>query len=410
MQSAENYHVGGIAMPRPFKIRRLGHLACDIGPVASTLNFFVRDLGFFISDEVDLRGFPGIEQVAATLPDPRGFFLAVASDHHSLVLLPREAAVARRGSSSPADVTNGQISFQVGSVEEVVAAKSYLEANGIVVPRIGRDLPGSNWHTYFPSPDGLIVELYYGMEQIGWTRTSKPRSMYGVATSGDPVLPIPAEHVEVDVALAQGLDIGAGHRASLSDPGRETVAGVALPRPFRAVRIGPAYFFVDDLERSLAFYTDLLGMELTERVQYNGHECAYIRTGSEHHSLALFPMALRKELGLGAQSRNYAIGVQLGSYDQLRRAGLYLADRGWPQTQDLPPELHVGIDRALYFEDPRGNRVMLYYYMEQIGWDGRPRPPNMRPPPERRPVAEWPEQIDGASDVYSDHPLMGPLG
>jgi catechol 2,3-dioxygenase-like lactoylglutathione lyase family enzyme len=410
MPEQAGYHVGGVATSQPFKIRRLGHLGVDIGPVAQTLDFFIRDLGLFISDAVDLRVFPGLEKVSESIDDPRGFFLSVASDHHSLVLLPRQAALALRAPTAPADMTNGQMSFQVGSIEEVIAAKSFMEANGIVVPRIGRDLPGSNWHTYFPSPDGLTIELYYGMEQIGWTRTSKPLSMYGLRSRGVPALPILTEHAEVDAALAGGADLSAGHRPDIAGAAQQVVGGVDLARPFRGVNVGPAYFFVDDVERSLDFYTRLLGLTLTERVEYEGHSCVYLRAGSEHHSLALLDVALRDKLGVGTDSRNYAIGLKVGSYDQLRRAGPFLTARGWRQTVPVVPELHPGIDRALYFEDPRRNRIMLYYYIEQIGWDGRPRPPELRPAPERRPVAEWPEQIDAPSDVYADSPLMGPLG
>ena len=42
----------------------------------------------------------------------------------------------------------------------------------------GRDMPGSNWHTYLLDPDGHSNELYYGIEQIGWDGYSKPQSMY----------------------------------------------------------------------------------------------------------------------------------------------------------------------------------------------------------------------------------------
>jgi hypothetical protein len=45
--------------------------------------------------------------------------------------------------------------------------------------------------------------------------------------------------------------------------------------------------------------------------------------------------------------------------------------------------------------------------MEQIGWDGRPRPAAMR-----HPVApgEWPASIDGDSDMYRGEICLGPLG
>jgi len=410
MTQLQTYEVGGVRSARPFRIRRLGHIAFDIGHTASTLDFFVRDLGLYISDPADLRGVPGLKEIAGALEDPRAFFLSVASDHHSIVLLPREVAVARRSPDTPADITNGQISFQVNSLQEVVAAKAFLESQGVTVPRIGRDLPGSNWHTYFPGPDGVTVELYYGMEQIGWQRRSKSKAMYALASQGVPDMPIRAEQAEVEEFLAQDIDINGGYRPAFAEGDGDIVDGAALPRPFRATRIGPASFFVDDVERSVAFYSGLLGLEVTEWAECFGRRCAFLRAGSEHHSLALLPEPLRDELGLGRQSRHCALGLQLGSYDQLRRAGLFMIQRGWKQTQGLPPELHTGIDRALYFEDPRGNRIMLYYYMEQIGWDGRPRPAALRTTPDPRPVAEWAERIEGPSDVYTDSPLLGPLG
>ena len=50
--------------------------------------------------------------------------------------------------------------------------------------------------------------------------------------------------------------------------------------------------------------------------------------------------------------------------------------------------------------------MMLYYYMEQVGWDGRPRPPELR----RAVASEWPEQLEPLSDTYADQTFLGPLG
>jgi hypothetical protein len=44
--------------------------------------------------------------------------------------------------------------------------------------------------------------------------------------------------------------------------------------------------------------------------------------------------------------------------------------------------------------------------MEQIGWDGRPRPASQRRPVE--PV--WPETLEPLSDTYTDQVFQGPLG
>jgi hypothetical protein len=50
--------------------------------------------------------------------------------------------------------------------------------------------------------------------------------------------------------------------------------------------------------------------------------------------------------------------------------------------------------------------LQLYYYMEQVGWDGR-----VRTREQRRTVVEpWPEMLEPLSDTYVDQTFMGPLG
>jgi hypothetical protein len=73
----------------------------------------------------------------------------------------------------------------------------------------------------------------------------------------------------------------------------------------------------------------------------------------------------------------------------------------------LPPELTPGIDYAAYALDPDGHAVMLYYYMEQIGWDGRPRPAELR---RKVDIDHWPETLAPLSDTYRGSVFQGPLG
>ncbi|MEN0106458.1 MAG: hypothetical protein AAGC84_08535, partial [Pseudomonas sp.] len=72
----------------------------------------------------------------------------------------------------------------------------------------------------------------------------------------------------------------------------------------------------------------------------------------------------------------------------------------------IPAPLLPGIDHAVTYVDPAGHSVLLYFSMEQIGWDGKPRPAELR-----RPVAqEWPASIAALSDTYADQTLLGPIG
>jgi hypothetical protein len=45
--------------------------------------------------------------------------------------------------------------------------------------------------------------------------------------------------------------------------------------------------------------------------------------------------------------------------------------------------------------------------MEQIGWDGKPRPASMRPEIDN---AKWPVSVEGHSDTFMGEPFLGPLG
>jgi hypothetical protein len=130
-----------------------------------------------------------------------------------------------------------------------------------------------------------------------------------------------------------------------------------------------------------------------------------LRANTEHHSVALYPLALRERLGLRADSTTFSAGFQLGSYRQLLDARAFLEARG-TRFIELPPELHPGIDYALHALDPDGHLVQLYFTMEQVGWDGTPRPAAARP---NLPYAAWPATID-ASDAYAGETLLGPLG
>jgi catechol 2,3-dioxygenase-like lactoylglutathione lyase family enzyme len=207
-------------------------------------------------------------------------------------------------------------------------------------------------------------------------------------------------------AIEGGLDLRQGLHQRPFGAATYDVAGVMLPRPFRVVRNGPIRLFTSDMDRSLRFYTDTMGLTLTEETSWHGHRCLFLRANTEHHTIALYPLALRAELGLRAESLCMAYGMQVGSYRQLRDAVRFLGEHG-VTIKYLPPELSPGIDYSAYAFDPEGHAIQLYYYMEQIGWDGKPRPATLRRAVDN---AHWPDTVDALSDTYRGPVFQGPLG
>jgi catechol 2,3-dioxygenase-like lactoylglutathione lyase family enzyme len=207
-------------------------------------------------------------------------------------------------------------------------------------------------------------------------------------------------------AIEGGLDLRTGlHQRPFGDP-KYDVDGIMLARPFRVVRNGPIRLFARDVDAAARFYVDTMGLAVTEEIEWHGHRAVFLRANTEHHTVALYPLALRDELGLRPDSLCMAYGMQLANYRQLRDAVAFLQDNG-VIVKYLPSALFPGIDYSAFALDPEGNAIQLYYYMEQIGWDGRPRPADAR---RKIDNAAWPETLDALSDTYRGPVFQGPLG
>jgi catechol 2,3-dioxygenase-like lactoylglutathione lyase family enzyme len=402
-RSESRYDVGGVLLERPFKIRRLGHFGVNVDRMDEAIHFYADLLGFQISDELDVGARLSPEQRAklGSLPT-KGYFTRYGTDHHAFVVFPR-TAFALMGGHEPSQITVNQITWQVGSLAEVVNGSQFFEERGIHVGRSGRDTPGSNWHTYPADPDGHTNELYYGIEQVGWEGYSKPRAMYNRGFRERPPLPQISEFDEVQSAVADGINLESGYRHIENSPRTFDVDGILLARPFKIVRIGPVRLFVKDVETAHRFYESVMGLTTTTTVNWHGHECAFLRVNNEHHSLALYPIALRKELGLSEHTTLMSFSVQLANYRQLREAVGFLRDHD-VKVLTLPPELSPGIDYSFLALDPEGHAIQLYYYMQQS--------------PFTTPVAvadsnrldAWPATVAARQDTFGGEPYLGPWG
>jgi catechol 2,3-dioxygenase-like lactoylglutathione lyase family enzyme len=389
------FNVGGVLLDRPFKVRRLGHFGFNVLDLDANRHFYSDLLGFRISD------------VMGPDDQPRGVFMRYGGDHHAFVLFRRQPEGSYGPGAAEPGVTLNQITWQVGSLAEVRNAADWLAEQGVKILRTGRDMPGSNWHTYIPDPYGHTNELYYGIEQIGWDGLSKPRTMYDRGFREPPALPQINEYQEVQDAIAAGTEVHAGYRHVESLPAEYEVDGIMLPRPFKITRIGPVSLFVPDVHAAEAFYTQSLGFVRSEEATWHGHRSVFLRANTEHHSLALYPMALRSELGFSPHTTCMAFGVQLANYRQLRDAVSFLQQHGVRVDLNVSSELYPGIDYAAHAFDPDGHCIQLYYYMEQLGWDGKPRPAEQR---RRVEPGVWPETLEPMSDSFMGEALQGPWG
>jgi catechol 2,3-dioxygenase len=143
------------------------------------------------------------------------------------------------------------------------------------------------------------------------------------------------------------------------------------------VHIGHVHLKVSDLERSVAFYTEVLGFDLMQ--EWNG--AAFLSAGGYHHHLGLNTW----QSAGGPPPAPGTTGIFHFAILYPTRKALALAlRRVIDHGVRLTGASDHGVSEALYLDDPDGIGVELY-------WD--------------RPESEWPRPESGEGVVMGSIPL-----
>lgn len=130
------------------------------------------------------------------------------------------------------------------------------------------------------------------------------------------------------------------------------------------LRIGHVVLKVRDLDRSLAFYRDLLGFRVAGEM--SNVMIFLTATGQNHHDLALLRVGDQAPSPVATAVGLYHVAVELADLDALRAAHALLSERGL-----LRGAADHGVSRSLYTADPDGNEIELYCDAPRDEWEGR---------------------------------------
>lgn len=147
----------------PFSIKKLGHVVFYVADVERSTHFYTKILPFKVSD-VNEHGM---------------VFFRYGADHHTLAIAPRP-----NGVQPPNEYLKlSHFACEVEGFDTLFVIRDWLRQHNVQITFEGRKGPGANPGVEFKDPDGYTVELYAGMEQIGWDGKSRPSEYWRRASS-----------------------------------------------------------------------------------------------------------------------------------------------------------------------------------------------------------------------------------
>ena len=161
----------------------------------------------------------------------------------------------------------------------------------------------------------------------------------------------------------------------------ETPSGL----PFSIAKIGHVVLMVQDLEKSVDFYTRVLGFRVSDvypATMVPGR-MVFMRCANDHHGVALVGGAK----GPGNSNELNHMAFEVATLDEVFRARDHLEAEGVKIT--YAGRRRAGCQVAVEFLDPDNHVLEIYWGIDQVGSEGRIRPP-----------AEWREEmtLEGAVD------------
>ena len=169
--------------------------------------------------------------------------------------------------------------------------------------------------------------------------------------------------------------------------------------PFELRKIGHVVLMVTDLERSVAFYTGVLGFKVSDLYgdDMMPGGMVFMRCNTDHHGVALIGGASGTT---GPENKRglHHMAFEVGTLDEVFRARDFLRKCG--ATIVFEGRRRAGVQIAVEFLDPDGHNLEIYWGLDQIGTEGVARPGNewrgaksleeaiANPPPGQMPVVQ----------------------
>jgi catechol 2,3-dioxygenase-like lactoylglutathione lyase family enzyme len=165
--------------------RRIGHIGLVSRDLERLVRFYEEVLGFQVSDRM-----PYPEDS----PYYEGVWMRCNSDHHVFSAFGLRTAPPPPQSDPRALATPGfhHVAYEMESFEDLQRAARYAREHDIPIAGMRTGGPGCQLRVYLWDPDDHMVELFWGLDTVGWDGRARPYP---------PLEPIDLETLDIDAWL-----------------------------------------------------------------------------------------------------------------------------------------------------------------------------------------------------------------
>lgn len=126
-------------------------------------------------------------------------------------------------------------------------------------------------------------------------------------------------------------------------------------------RLGHIVLKVNDIDKSEGFYKDILGLKVTHKVP---ESMVFMTSGSLSHEIALFSHGAKHADNEEASTKLVHFAWQLKSFEELKIFYNTLLENKIPVSGIGDHGISIGV----YFSDPDGNEIEVYYELPKSQW------------------------------------------
>jgi catechol 2,3-dioxygenase-like lactoylglutathione lyase family enzyme len=181
--------IKGMGRPKglPFRIGKVGHVGLYVKDLERSTRFYTDILGFQVSDAIPPGELPG-----------GAVFLRCNTDHHAIALFGATE-------DHPAGTGLHHLAMEVPTLDEIVRIREHLREHQIPINLDGRRGAGVQLVVEFRDPDGHLLEIYWGIDQIGSEGIVRPEEQWKSVRSLEAAIADPVEGQDTTVHAAGSL-------------------------------------------------------------------------------------------------------------------------------------------------------------------------------------------------------------